>query len=185
MGSRTYALLRDLLAPVKLAENFFADSQKVLTEHFEPKPIVTAEWFYFHQHTQGANESVLEYIAELRRLATHCEFGAFLQEALRDRLVCGLRSFAAQKSLLSEKTLTLEKAIRLAQSLEVADKNTKKLKGDDATSTSSAIHKAGKYRPANPKQQPKSTKICYRWTTLLLIADFVMLNAKSAIRKDT
>jgi len=100
---------------------------------------------------------VLEYVAELRRLATHCEFGA-----LRDRLVCGLRSSAAQKSLLSEETLTLEKAIRPAQSLEAADKNTKKLKCDDAKSTCSAIHKAGKYCPANPKQQPKSTKLCYR-----------------------
>ena len=79
--------------------------------------------------------------------------------------------------------------ICLAQSLEAADKNTKKFKGNDATSTSSsAIHKAGKYHPANPKQQPKSTKFANSVViqiTLLLIADFVMLNAKSAIRKDT
>ena len=77
---------------------------------------------------------MLEYVAELRRLATHCEFGAFLQDTLRDRLVCGLRSIAAQKNLLSEENLSLEKAIRVAQSLEAADKNAKKLKaGSDGT----------------------------------------------------
>ena len=67
-----------------------------------------------------------------------------------------------QKSLVFGETLTLEKTICLAQSFEAADKNTKKLKGNDATSTSSAIHKAGKYFPANPKWKPKSTKVCYR-----------------------
>ena len=158
VGSRTYALLRDLLAPAKPAEKKFEDLQKVLTEHFEPKPIVIAERFYFHQRTQGPNESVLEYITELRRLATHCEFGDFLQEALRDRLVCGLRSTAAQKSLLSEENLTLEKAIRLAQSLEAADKNTKKLKGDETAGTSSTIHRTGRFANA-PRQHTKS---CYR-----------------------
>jgi len=41
-------------------------------------------------------------------------------------------ALTAQKSLLSEENLTLEKAIHVAQSLEAADKNTKKLKGEDA-----------------------------------------------------
>ena len=35
--------------------------------------------------------SVRLYLAELRRLTTYCKFGDHLQEALRDRLVCGLR----------------------------------------------------------------------------------------------
>ena len=82
VGSWTYTLLRDLLAPVKPAEKNFTDLQKFVTEHFKPKPIVFAERLYFHQRTQGANEFVLEYIAELQRLATHCEFGAFPQETL-------------------------------------------------------------------------------------------------------
>ena len=104
---------------------------------------------------------MLEYVAELRRLATHCEFGAFLQDALCDRLVCGLRSIAAQKNLLSEENLSLEKAIQVAQSLEAADKNAKKLKADDAAST--PIHRTGHYRYAKPPKQPaNNAKTCYR-----------------------
>ena len=157
VGAQTYALLRDLLSPAKPASKSFAELQKALTDHFEPKPLVIAERFYFHQRTQGANESVLEYVAELRRLATHCEFGTFLQDALRDRLVCGLRNTTAQKNLLSEENLTLEKAIRVAQSLEAADKNAKKLKDEEAAST--PIHRTGHYRNARP---PAKTKTCYR-----------------------
>ena len=100
---------------------------------------------------------MLEYVAELRRLATHCEFGTFLQDALRDRLVCGLQNTTAQKNLLSEENLMLEKAIRVAQSLEAADKNAKKLKAEEVVST--PIHRTGHYHNARP---PAKTKTCYQ-----------------------
>jgi len=43
VGSQTYALQRDLLSPTKPADKTFADIQKVLTDQYEPKPLVTAE----------------------------------------------------------------------------------------------------------------------------------------------
>ena len=41
---------------------------------------------------QAAMELVAEYTAEFHKLAAHYKFGEHLQEALRDRLVCGLKS---------------------------------------------------------------------------------------------
>ena len=41
VGAQTYALLRDLLSPTKPADKTFAELQKALTDHFEPKPLVT------------------------------------------------------------------------------------------------------------------------------------------------
>ena len=67
----------------------------------------------------------LQYIAELQRLATHCQFAGYLNEALRDRFVCGIRSEAIQRSLLTEKDLTLARAIEVAQGMEAAENNTK------------------------------------------------------------
>ena len=46
---------------------------------------------------QAPGESVADYMAELCCLAMHCKFEAYLEEALRDRLVCGLRSEGVQK----------------------------------------------------------------------------------------
>ena len=72
---------------------------KVLTE---PQRIVIAEQFNFYCRCQGEGESVGDFVAELRRLASSCEFGDFLDDALRDRLVCGLSNETAQRRLFTE-----------------------------------------------------------------------------------
>ena len=92
-----------------------------------------AERFYFHRRNQSATESIAEYVAELRRLATHCEFGDYLNDALRDRLVCGLSNNSIQKRLLSEANLTYVRAVEMAQGLEAAKRNAKKLQGHKGT----------------------------------------------------
>ena len=70
---------------------------KVLLNYYEPKPLVISERFNFNRRSQESNESIQDYIAELRRLTVHCELGNFLDDALRNRFVCGLRSEAMQK----------------------------------------------------------------------------------------
>ena len=45
---------------------------------------------------------MLTYVAVLKKLAAHCNFGANLNETLQDRLVCGLHNAQMQKRLLSE-----------------------------------------------------------------------------------
>ena len=102
-----------------------------LTQHFEPKPLVIAERFHFHRREQAEGESINEYMAELRRLTTHCKFGALLDEALRDRLVCGLRNGSIQKKLLTEADLTSARAVEFTVGMEVTEKNAKSLKGTE------------------------------------------------------
>ena len=91
-----------------------------------------AERFHFNQRIQSGGESVSEYVAELKRLATNCDFGQRLEEALRDRLVCGLRNSNVQRKLLTEPGLTYAKAVEIALGMEAAEKNTRQLKGNDA-----------------------------------------------------
>ena len=161
IGGKTYSLLRDLLAPEKPQDKSLSVLFKKLKEHYEPKPLVIAERFYFHRRDQGANESIAEYIAELRRLATNCEFGEYLNDALRDRLVCGLRNTGIQKRLLSEASLTLAKAGEIAQGMEAAEKNAKRLQGGEA------VHvPVNKVIPRREKTEGpgwrKQEKPCYR-----------------------
>ena len=79
----------------------------VLRCHFNPKPLVIAERFHFHRHEQTSGESINDYVAELRRLATHCDFGDYLQQALRDHLICEIHHENAQQRLLLEADLSL------------------------------------------------------------------------------
>jgi len=130
VGGKTYTLLRDLLAPEKPQEQTMDTLSTTLKDHFQPKPLVIAERFYFHSRSQGATETIAQYMVKLRRLATHCDFGAYLNDALRDCLVSGLSNANIQKRLLSEDRLTLVKALKVAQGMEAAESNAKKLQSE-------------------------------------------------------
>jgi len=58
VGSKTYALLSDLLAPVKLAGKPLKNLTEALQINFEPKPVVIAERFHFHCWNQELGETV-------------------------------------------------------------------------------------------------------------------------------
>ena len=120
VGPRTYDLLKNLCAPELPKEKDFKTLSDLLSKHFNPKPLVIAERFQFHKRDMKVGETVLQYIAELRKLASYCKFDANLNDSLRDRFVCGLRYENIQKRLLSESELTLDKAIELAIAMETA-----------------------------------------------------------------
>ena len=67
---------------------------------------------------QTADETISEFVADLRRLSIKCEFKEFLDQALRDRFVCGVRSEAIQKRLITEADLTIKRAQEIAQGME-------------------------------------------------------------------
>ena len=78
LGGKTYTLLRNLLAPAKPKEQTLAHLSTTLKNNFEPKRVVMAERFHFYHQDQTAGETIAEYIAELRRQSTHCEFDTAL-----------------------------------------------------------------------------------------------------------
>ena len=73
-----------------------------------------AERFQFYTRNQKEGESIASYVVTLKNLSSRCEFGAFLPEALRDRLVCGMNDALIDTKLLSQRDLTFEKAKELA-----------------------------------------------------------------------
>ena len=85
----------------------------------------------FHCHSLGPNESIAEYIAELRHLAASCDFGTFLEQALHDRLVLGIRSESKQSQLLTQSDIKLSKVVQLALILVPATKSSQALKNTD------------------------------------------------------
>ena len=85
-----YSLLSNLVAPSKPASLSYGELNWDLSAHLKPKPLIIAERFRFHRRNQAEREVVPQYLAGLRRLADRCKFGNHLEEALRDRLVCGI-----------------------------------------------------------------------------------------------
>ncbi|UYV67231.1 K02A2.6-like, partial [Cordylochernes scorpioides] len=70
-------------------------------------------------------ESISDYLVEIKRLASSCNFGNFLEDSLCDKIVCGLYNAKIQNRILSEGDISLAKVIEIALSMEAAEKNTK------------------------------------------------------------
>ena len=92
-------------------------------------------------------------MAALWKLAEKCEFGEFLDQALRDKLVCGIRNETIQRRLLTEKELTAAHAYELARGMEAAYQQSTQLQ------TAQQEQKA--YKVTSPVE-PKSIGPCWR-----------------------
>ena len=158
VGAETYQLIRSLVAPAKPKEKSFEDLVKLVQEHHQPISSAIVQRYKFNSRTQKPGESIATFIAELRRLAEHCQFGQTLDEMLRDRLVCGIADSRVQCRLLAEPDLTLKKALELAQAQEMAEKGTQQLQ--QQRPQPSSLLKIGHHKPpirrkptARPPQQ--------------------------------
>ena len=127
VGKDAYTLLRSLLSPEKPNTKSFAEITKTLSEHFKPKRIIIAERYKFHERKQEIGESVNDFVAAIKKLSLHCEFGYFLNDALRDKLVCGIADIKVRKRLLVERDLTFEKATQIANAIEGAEMESRRM----------------------------------------------------------
>ena len=75
IGADTYNLLKSLLMPVKPIEKPLQDIIEVLKVHQNPKPNMIAERFKFNTRDRKEGESLTQYLAVLRRLTEHCNYG--------------------------------------------------------------------------------------------------------------
>ena len=126
-GAPTYELIHSLVALGKPNDKTLQELAKLVKEHLSPILSSTVQGFHFNARVQSKNESVAQYVTELRRLVESCEFGASLENMLRDRLVCGLGDPRTQRRLLAELQLTFSKALEIAQAAELAEKSVKDL----------------------------------------------------------
>lgn len=80
------------------------------------------ENYRFHLRKQADDESVEEFSIALRKLAIHCNFGAYLSTALWNQFVFGLRSARIQNRLLETTKLTMDGALNTAKAMELSAK---------------------------------------------------------------
>ena len=113
-----------MLAPESPARKTVKMLSETLIDHLKLQPIIIAEGYKFYCRDQSENETITEYLAELRKLTLKCGIKNFLDQALRDRFVCGLQNNSIRRRLLAERKLTLKLAIELAKTIKNADLET-------------------------------------------------------------
>lgn len=178
VGPGVYKLLKNLCDPSLPSGKTYPELKSILQLHYDPEPIVIAERHKFWSASQCADEPVAEFVVRLKRLSSTCKFGAFLEEALRDRLVSGLHSRLSriQTQLLAVRDLTfaVAKSKCLAEEMaSLANKdymgeevNTNKLYQERAVSLSRKVpcKCCGGFNhwPANCKFRNATCHACYQ-----------------------
>ena len=125
MRSVAYRTIKNVLSPRAPTDVSFNDIVKEISAHLQPTPSETVQRYKFHSRTRRQGESVAAYVAELKKLSQHCNFGTALDGMIRDRLICGVGDEHWQRRLLSEATLTYDTALKLALALEAAEQQVK------------------------------------------------------------
>lgn len=121
-GSRVYETLLALITPKRASDVTFVEIQTTLTKHFSPKPNEISVSFKFYKRDQKRDESASDYIAQLRKLSSGCNF-ADLERMLRDRLVCGMRDDRLQYELLKRDNLCYKDVVDAMLSAESAGRD--------------------------------------------------------------
>lgn len=117
IGADAYKLLKHLVLATVLSTMTYPELVRELSTHDNPAPIVITERFRFQKRYQKEDDTVSDYVVALKQLAATCDFGQYLDDALRDHFVSGMRSDAVQCRLLPEKDLTFPKVCEVAATM--------------------------------------------------------------------
>lgn len=131
-GADLYKIMKSVVAPKSTAEINYDELKKLLKAYFDPKRNTIGERFAFHRRQQKPDESIGDYIIEIKSLSQTCEFGEFLDEALRDKLIFGVHDTAIQRKLANAKDLTFDLACTTAKLMEMTEQNLSDMKNSDS-----------------------------------------------------
>lgn len=173
-GQRIFTTLPD-------SGDTLATAITALEKHFNPTLNVVAERHAFRKRVQGAQETILQYIAALRQLAATCEFGDNCDDMIRDQLVEHVANHRIRERLLLKDELNLTTAITEATQVEAATQQAKAMAGDKPLpvqvvqtksgacrrkppqqGTSRMSHQGQSARPASKPASLPSARTCYR-----------------------
>ncbi|XP_062699252.1 uncharacterized protein LOC134284436 [Aedes albopictus] len=86
-----YQIIKNLYFPDKPECKSFSQLCEVMRQRFTQTVVVFRERSRFFEARQGDNESVVEWATRLKKLAIDCDFGATLNEFIKNMFVVGLR----------------------------------------------------------------------------------------------
>ena len=120
--------VQDIFMHLQDVGTTYKTAMDALNNHFEPKKNVVFERYVFRQATQGTNESSLNFVTRLRKLASICEF-ANPNSEIRDQFIDECSPNRLRRHLLQEPNLTLENVSEKAQAMELAEMQSRRNAG--------------------------------------------------------
>lgn len=110
LGPRPLEMVRMQCLPDRPRSKTIEELTRILADRYEPVGLQATNRFTFSQRNQGDNETAMAYVAAIQELASRCNFGAFLEHALLDRLIAGIRNNDTRRKLLAMADLNYARA---------------------------------------------------------------------------
>ncbi|CAB0033714.1 unnamed protein product, partial [Trichogramma brassicae] len=153
IGSSVYKTLRDLCSPTLPQEKPYQDLCDILKKHYSPRISVYKERRQFYRLVQGPSENVSQWYARVKKGAVECQFGAELDNRIKDQFVSGLKEGKILDRIFEENHST-----PLADTLEIALKKEASLML--SSTTSAEINKVyyNKSQPAKSNTDSKKSR---------------------------
>jgi len=117
-----FAKLKTLVSSTSLDDLSLDDIVATMKQYYKKNTVEINERFKIFKRVQYVNEEVADYMAKLRKLGKICNFGDYLDTALCNQLVCGLRNQITQKELLCIQGLILAAATERARAAETVNR---------------------------------------------------------------
>ncbi|XP_070384417.1 uncharacterized protein, partial [Dermacentor albipictus] len=128
-----------------------------LRHQFSTSRNVIIERHRFHRRSQHTGESVHDFVAALRELASHCSF-ASQDDAPRDQFVAGVASTRVRERLLLEgSTLSFENSVRIALQFEQVAEELKELSASVEAISLRQRRKPSSHSSKKRNSQPAAT----------------------------
>ena len=159
LGRTHFNLLANLVAPEEPETKSFDSLVATLTSHFQPKSSIIAERYKLSCRRQGPEESISDFVADLRKLIVPCNYdSAFQDTVLRDTFVSGLAHESTRRRLLTEKDdITFTRAAEIASSLETASAQARQMQ--DKSLSVHSVHRVSERRSTHSRTSPI---VCHR-----------------------
>ena len=122
-GMDVQDIFEDLQDPGPIPEsgdNVYKIAIRKLDSYFRVEENIPYERHVFRQLTQREGETADQFIVRLQKQARHRDFGAGLNDHLRDQLIEKLTNFELKRKLLEHRNITLEEALNKARAWEAA-----------------------------------------------------------------
>lgn len=172
LGARAFASIHAASLPHEPHNYDIPQIVGSLKLKYENPSMVETNRMFFNQRTQRPDESVFDFLSALAQLAVPCEFGPYYEDAMKGRLITGIRHSDTRAKLLAP-GLTFVQSKVLALQDDAIRIQMRSLAQSDAARISKLSAKFNKQQnpqgnfnrkppekpsnpPSNPLSQPKN-----------------------------
>ncbi|KAG5865740.1 hypothetical protein JTB14_023205 [Gonioctena quinquepunctata] len=96
-------------------QNELASILKKFEDHFVPKKNFSFEQLKFFTRKQLPDESIEQFVTDLKNEASTCEFDQLKNSLVKDLFTCGIQDISLREKLLHDDDVTLDSAVQITR----------------------------------------------------------------------